>query len=374
MDSYTGTVTRRDDGRWLARYRNAAGKEHVQTFTTKGAGKRWLIGKTAQIVTGTYADPARGRQQLHDFALEWAESQDWKETTRGDFPRVFARAERALPERVTLASIDELMLKRVRVDLKKKYAPATVDLTMTYLLAIMRAAYSTRRISHDPTTNARPKKRNRNERDRVGPEDVPTRAEVAAIWNGAPTTFRAAIALGATGLRVGEVVGLTADRVDVEQRLVTIDRQLQHIDGQLQFTKPKREKERTIRVPSAVAVELRRHLRARPKGLLFRGVRGAAMLRRDQFYASAWKPALAEAGLAGRFVFHSLRHFAASSMLAEGVNPMAVAGHLGDSLETLQRTYAHWLRDDRDVPADALDRILVIGDADFSRTSASRRD
>ena len=46
-------------------------------------------------------------------------------------------------------------------------------------------------------------------------------------------------------------------------------------------------------------------------------------------------------------------------MLAEGVNPMAVAGHLGDTLETLQRVYAHWMRDDRDVPADALDRILA---------------
>ena len=42
-------------------------------------------------------------------------------------------------------------------------------------------------------------------------------------------------------------------------------------------------------------------------------------------------------------------------MLAEGVNPMAVAGHLGDTLETLQRVYAHWMRDDRYVPAEALE-------------------
>jgi hypothetical protein len=35
-----------------------------------------------------------------------------------------------------------------------------------------------------------------------------------------------------------------------------------------------------------------------------------------------------------------------------------VAGHLGDTLETLQRTYAHWLRDDRDVPAEVLDRLF----------------
>jgi hypothetical protein len=46
-------------------------------------------------------------------------------------------------------------------------------------------------------------------------------------------------------------------------------------------------------------------------------------------------------------------------MLAEGVNPVVVAGHIGDTLETLQRVYAHWMREDRDVPADALERILV---------------
>ena len=45
----------------------------------------------------------------------------------------------------------------------------------------------------------------------------------------APADYRAAIALGATGLRIGEVLGLTADRVDLEHRLVTIDRQLQRI-------------------------------------------------------------------------------------------------------------------------------------------------
>ena len=182
--------------------------------------------------------------------------------------------------------------------------------------------------------------------------------------------YRAAIALGASGLRVGEVLGLTVDRLDLEHRLVVVDRQLQRIGNKMAFTTPKGEKARTIKVPSAVALELRRHVREHPDdGLLFRGGRGAEM-RRDYFYASAWKPALRAAGLAeDAFVFHSLRHFCASSMLAEGVNPMAVAGHLGDTLETLQRVYAHWMRDDRDVPADALERILLVDSADFSRTA-----
>jgi integrase len=236
-----------------------------------------------------------------------------------------------------------------------------VDLTVTYLLEIMRAAHAAGRIPRDPTMGTRRRRRRSSDADRVGPNDVPTRAEVAAIWHEAAPPFRAAVALGATGLRIGEVLGLTADRLQLDRQLLTIDRQLQRVKGEMTFTTPKGEKQRTIRVPGAVALELRRHIREHQgDGLLFRGLRNAERLRRDQFYASGWKPALAAAGLAeDRFVFHGLRHFCASSLLAEGVNPTAVAGHLGDTLETLQRVYAHWMRDDRDVPAEALDRILA---------------
>jgi hypothetical protein len=57
--------------------------------------------------------------------------------------------------------------------------------------------------------------------------------------------FRAAIALGASGMRIGGVLGLTADRIDVEHRLVTIDRQAQRLGsegGRVGFTTPKGEK------------------------------------------------------------------------------------------------------------------------------------
>lgn len=77
------------------------------------------------------------------------------------------------------------------------------------------------------------------------------------------------------------------------------------------------------------------------------------------FYTSVWRPALVAAGVGERaYKFHSLHHWCASSMLAEGVPVTAVAGHLGDTVETLSRTYAHWLRDNRDVPAAALSRML----------------
>jgi hypothetical protein len=50
------------------------------------------------------------------------------------------------------------------------------------------------------------------------------------------------------------------------------------------------------------------------------------MLRRDQFYASGWRPALKKAGLAeGRFVVHACRHWCASTLLAEGA-PLTATG------------------------------------------------
>jgi integrase len=364
------SISKREDGRWRARYRDSAGREHAKHFERKADATNWLSTMTASIVSGNYIDPRAGRETFHDFGTAWAAAQDWKETTREGVPRAIARVEAVLPKQATLGSIDQLTIKRARIELAKAYAPKTVTLSMSYLLAIMRAAYATGRIGRDPTIGSRSRRRRGDDADRVSADDVPTRAEVAAIWNAAPLRYRAAIALGAAGLRVGEVIGLTVDRIDVDDRTVTVDRQLQRIGNEMAFTTPKGEKARTIKVPSAVALELRRHIREHQgDGLLFRGGRGAEM-RRDYFYASAWRPALIAAGLAeDAFVFHSLRHFCASSMLAEGVNPMAVAGHLGDTLETLQRVYAHWMRDDRDVPADALERILLVDSADSSRTA-----
>ena len=46
-------------------------------------------------------------------------------------------------------------------------------------------------------------------------DQVPTREEVVAIIAAAPLPFRAGIALGATGLRVGEVMGVTLGRLDL---------------------------------------------------------------------------------------------------------------------------------------------------------------
>lgn len=351
-------------GGYEASYRTPDGKERTKRTTRLVDATGWLDAQRGDKVRGVHVDPAAGRQPFISFADEWALAQDWKGTTRDAWTFVRGRLDPILGS-LPMSSIDHLTLQRARQMLRAKYERSTTDLTMSYATMILRAAHRAGRLPRDPTLGYRtPKVRADEDDGKVGPDDVPTRAEVLAILDATPPPYRAAVALGIAGLRVGEVLGLTGNRVLVDQRKVTIDRQLQRVDGDLRFTTPKSEKVRTIVVPGVVAVELRRHLRdhAGPDQdlPLFSGRRGTPMMRRDQFYASAWRPALLGAGLSSdRFVFHSLRHFCASNLLAEGAPMTAVAGYLGDTVQTVASTYVHWLRDDQEVPADVLDGVLA---------------
>lgn len=150
----------------------------------------------------------------------------------------------------------------MRQKLSKRYARSTVTLTMAYAGRIMRTAPASGGIGREPDARLeaaegarRPARRPRQS------GQVPTRAEALAILEGAPLAYRAAIALGLTGLRIGEVLGMSADRLELDRRMVTIDRQLQRIGGQMVLTTPKAEKTRTLKIPGVVALELRRHLR-----------------------------------------------------------------------------------------------------------------
>ncbi|MEY2454067.1 MAG: hypothetical protein QOD92_3641 [Acidimicrobiaceae bacterium] len=356
--------------RYQARWRAyAGGPPKTQLFARKIDAERFLDGIRGDLRRGVYIDPDAGRQTFEAFADEWAAARDWKGTTRDQWTSVRKRLVPLLGgkpleviDRLTLEAAQNELLTNAHGTFANAYAKTTTTTTMAYAGMVMRAAHVNGRIGRDPTKGLKaPKVRDGENDGTVGPEQVPTRADAIAILEAAPRAFRAAIALGLAGLRVGEVLGMSADRIELDDRKVTIDRQLQRIGTELMLTTTKTDKPRTIVVPGVVAVELRRHLRDHQSdGLLFRGLRGTPMIRRDQFYSSAWRPALVGAGLAeDRYKFHSLRHFCASMLLAEGAPLTAVAAHLGDTVETVSRTYVHWLRDERNVPADVLDRVLA---------------
>jgi hypothetical protein len=82
-------IAKRSDGRWRARYRDAAGVEHSRHFTRKVEAQHWLDTVTTALTSGTYTDPRRSRITVSDWAARWlATKVDLKATTRRGYDSV----------------------------------------------------------------------------------------------------------------------------------------------------------------------------------------------------------------------------------------------------------------------------------------------
>jgi len=72
------SIKKRADGKYRARYRDDAGKEHARHFERKVDAQRWLNEVTASIVTGAYVDPKAGRITFDEYFADWSRRQVWE--------------------------------------------------------------------------------------------------------------------------------------------------------------------------------------------------------------------------------------------------------------------------------------------------------
>ena len=223
---------------------------------------------------------------------------------------------------------------------------------------VFKAAVASRRIASTPCVGIRlPEK--------VTTKVVPlTVEEVFAIADEMPERYRAMVILSAgTGMRQGEVFGLTLDRVRFLERKVVVDRQLRGVDdeGRPVFGPPKTPtSDREIPLPSVVADALAEHVKKFPPGedgLLFTVPAGTPM-RKSSFW-TVWSRVTEDAGVEGQG-FHALRHHYASLLIRAGESVKVVQARLGhkSAQETLD-TYAHLWPDSDERTRDAVDSSLV---------------
>jgi integrase len=165
----------------------------------------------------------------------------------------------------------------------------------------------------------------------------------------------------ALGLRRGELLGLRWQDVDFEAGTISVKQALQRNGGKLndgqksklRFVAPKTSHgNRTIPMPDCVGAALRSHrarqaaerLAAGPDwqdfGLVFTSRKGTPVEPRRLDHE--FKGALKRAGLPDTIRVHDARHFAASLLLAQGVNPRTVMEILGHSdISTTLNIYSH---------------------------------
>ena len=174
----------------------------------------------------------------------------------------------------------------------------------------------------------------------------------------------------ATGLRQGELLGLSWTDIDLPSANVKVRTTLQRIDGKYQFLEPKTARSRrTLALPDVVVDSLRDH-KGRQVGemlqagstwqqldLVFTAPDGGPLS--DRIVRSRFYRILENAGLR-RQRFHDLRHSCASLMIAQGVQSREVMQTLGHStiVMTLNR-YAHIFQEAQRDTARKMGEILT---------------
>ena len=351
------SISKRPDGRYRARYRDDAGKEHSRHFNRKTEAQRWLDEVTASVVTGQYVAPNAGNVTFREYAEAWRAVQVHRPTTQSHvetnlrlhvYPRIGDRK---------ISSILPSDIQTLVTSLK--LAPNTVGVVHSIVSSVMRSAVRDRRIVANPCDGTRLPKA---ERSRVVPM---TTDQVTTLRDAMPAHLRALVTFAAgTGLRQGECFGLTVDRLDMLRRTVTVDRQLVKVVGRGKvFGPPKTAASlRSVPLPQVVVDELAAHLAAYPPtgaGFVFTHL-GEPISKST--FGGIWRAPARLAEVPPGQGLHALRHYYASLLIRHGESVKTVQARLGhaSATETLD-TYSHLWPDSDDRTRQAVDSVLGQG-------------
>ncbi|MGI8757502.1 MAG: tyrosine-type recombinase/integrase [Acidimicrobiales bacterium] len=359
------SISRRPNGRWMARYREfPGGPQKSKTFDRKVDATRWLTDVEHRLLSGSYIAPEAGQVTVASYAVEWTARRQWR-------PATAERIERELRLHI-LPALGARPLGSLRRSHIEEWAaglplaPSSAETVAQSLSAMLASAVDDELMVKNPAVGARMPRADR------APVVPMTAEEVMAFAHGLPDHLRAAAVLAAgTGLRQGEVFGLTTDRVQFLRRELRVDRQLSTpSSGPAVLAAPKSSNSfRTVALSGLVLDALSAHVNTFGTGVedLFFHHAGRPIVRAQA--AKHARRAAEQAGI-GRRTWHDIRHHHASVLLSAGVSPALVAERLGHDVATLLRTYAHVIRADDDRVRGIVDDTLGRSAEDWLRTGA----
>lgn len=311
------SVDRRPDGRYRARWREYPnGPQKSKTFARKRDAEVFLADLQHRLLAGTYTPPEAGRITLAAYAEEWLRRRHWAGSKAEGVERMLRL--HILPElgRWPLAALRRSHVEQWAAGLP--LAPSSVRTLHRTLSSLLSSAVEDEQIPRNPAARARlPKVDER--------QVVPMTAdEVGALIAATAEHVRAAVLVAAgTGLRQGELFGLTVDRIDFLRRELRVDRQLwSPRTGRPVFVPPKsKASRRTIALSPLVVEALAAHLAAfgaGADGVVFHTMRGTPVSR--VLGGDYIRAAMKRAGLS-RITWHSLRHYHSVDAVVGGRQP-----------------------------------------------------
>lgn len=153
-----------------------------------------------------------------------------------------------------------------------------------------------------------------------------------------PEAYMAFKLLFWTGMRIGEMLALTFEDVNLEERVISITKNLVRVKGEDKIHPPKTPKGvREITIPPFLAEDLREYFSKQygimPNERIFRFTKS---FMEHQIVRGA-----KESGVK-RIRLHDIRHSHASMLVAMGFQPLEIKDRLGhEKIETTLNTYSH---------------------------------
>lgn len=349
---------RRNQGRgWVARYRTADGRERAKSFAKKVDAERYLSHAEVSKLDGSWVDPRLGRTPFR----EWRRIH--QQTVTNLRPSTLARDESYFRNHIgprfdayPLASIEHLEVQEWVAELSTKLAPASVHKVHQILAKTLRAAVDAGYLVRNPCDRVVLPRIEKPEPRVLSP------FEVGGLAGAIDQRYEALVVTAAhTGLRIGELLALRLDRVDLERRRVDVQETLVEVKGKLITNPPKtKQGRRVVPLTRAATRHLERHFdtqRVRqPDDFVFTSPEGHP-IRLSLFRRRFWTPAVNAAGLSPLRI-HDLRHTAISLWIAAGASPTEIARRAGHtSVVTVLDRYGHLLPGLDDRVTDALDAL-----------------
>ncbi|MFI9295361.1 tyrosine-type recombinase/integrase [Streptomyces gardneri] len=314
------------------RYRDTMGRQRAESFDRKPDAEKRAAEIAVELGRGTYVDPKAGNTLFNVVAAQWRAQRIYRPNSALKVDGVFRLY---IDPSFQHRPVGKITTDEIRAwlasDRMANLSPASRHTALGYLHSVLHKAIEDGLINRDPSS---PVKVNGGKHKPI--DRVLSSHEVSLLIKAAPDELRPVVMLAAgTGLRLGEVLGLAAQDVDLERNLLHVRQQWLLKQGELGPLKTESSR-RTVPLADVLVTMLRPLVESAESSsaphLLF------TLGRRVE---GMWAKAIKDAGVAARF--HDLRHHFASVLIGSGADVKAVQKILGHTSAAMTLdTYAHY--------------------------------
>lgn len=352
--------------RWQARYDGPDGRERTSLWRTQAEAQKEITKQESSKLDGSWVDPERGKTTVEKVVFDiWLPATSTIERTKREYRGVMNRY--LIPEwghrEIRSIRPSEAGAWQNLLTTKYELSGQTPNRTARLVRSVFSLAVLDRMIPISPFTGVKAPTLTES---KVHPPDVPTVKKIIAQAHHDRWAVMAELD-ALTGMRSGEIRGLTLDKVNLLHRTLDVHQQLVYEPPRgLYLDKLKTGAGRRTLPLNRRAVDLLAEYIAKYpppasgpwKGLLFLMPDGKPIGEATLDWA--FKAMCRKAG-APPHRWHDLRHHYASVLIAGGENPKVVSKRLGHKdVAFTMRIYAHLFAEAEENTRDVLDAAWTV--------------